>query len=549
MDARARGMGRVGERIFVVLVWTAVVLNFVKGLPHAVSELGFPYWTVNYSDGFIRRALVGTVAHELIRGNNSYEQRANVLGIHVAMTFAFWTMMFLWARHASRLDGSVRTERLVLVGGAGVFLSQLPSTSLALASYLDVFLLSLSAACAYHAIRGRYVVAGIIGAVGPFVHEGFLFLWLPIALLSARQLLRTPRGERRALLGRMAPLLSPVVAAALTMAFHSPSAAAHMIDKAPVDATIRQSFHVFQYGLKITDAFFILAKKYATYPGQVLLAMAFFLPPIVVTAVCAHALDAGRGRWKKALFTFVTTLAPCAILLIAWDLSRFLLWSGASAFFLLMSNATSAAKEVEGDARPKDVRAGVAPMLALAGLVLFSTGPHAYAYFEVVHVEYAAGPSLLRWTPAARLTYAFARVYNRFQFTGDWSSLEDGRCTAIAPGVEKIAPCSFVARPGQYVETRELRLAPGTYEATFRASPATAACPAKDPPVAAVMPHFFWRFEDIAADKRFTITEPTTTAITFVMDEEVSVMATVKVSIAPVDGCVRVDEIRLRRKD
>jgi hypothetical protein len=308
----------------------------------------------------------------------------------------------------------------------------------------------------------------------------------------------------------------------------------------PIASEVKESFRRDQFGLSIADALGTMAGKYAAMPEQLLLACAFFLPPIIVAALCAYAIDRDPVRWRRALFAFAVTFAPCAVLLVAWDLSRLLMWSGLGAFFLIVSNAKDA---------PPDARTTTrVPLVALAALAFLSTGPFVYAHFEGAWADYPAAPSFTRRTPAAKLTYAFLRLYNRRLFVRDWVSDDDGRCELDAPFVEKPGPCAFVMRSGQDIHTTDVWLEPGTYEANVQLAPAER-CPSNATPIASIVPNIFWRFGAPRSATRVSVTEPATTTIPFSIDAEESAIAQTEVRVSAVEGCFRVDRVSIVRTD
>jgi len=524
------------KRAWTFLLTTAVVANVVKGFPHSVQEMGFPYWTMTYDDGFIRRGLVGTLIHEFFVGFHPNDQRNIVLALHVTVYFAWIALLYLWARFVTA-SSDERTRACVLGGLAALLLSHFPTTVFLLCGYLDVILVALCVACAFSVERGKYKTAGVLAAIGPVVHDAFLFLWAPIALLELRELLRTPAAERRARLRTIAPLASALVAAALTMAFHSPSAAERMVAKAPVPPEIQDSFYKFQFGLHIRDALGLMWEKYTLQLDQFLLACAFFLPPILVTAACAYVLDRDTVRWRRILFTIAMLVAPTVVLAIAWDLSRFLLWSGMGAFLLLIRNARDPRKATAFDRRPL--------VAALAACVFFSTGPYVYAYFEAAFAEYSFAPSATRSTPAAFVTYRFLRIYNRKQFLRDFSSDEKGTCATVSLGGEKVAPCSFVLRPTNWAETKPLWFGPATYEVTITTSPTDLPCPSPTPPVASLTNYVYWRSGGLKPGIPVPISETGVTKARFTMTEEETGMARASVRIVGTEGCFRLDGIRV----
>jgi hypothetical protein len=83
-----------------------------------------------------------------------------------------------------------------------------------------------------------------------------------------------------------------------------------------------------------------------------LIAMAYFLPPTLAllwAALFCYAHRWTRG-WQTAVVAFVAAASPLAIVMIAWDLSRFLVWSTLAAALVLLGVGTSSLVATRADA-------------------------------------------------------------------------------------------------------------------------------------------------------------------------------------------------------
>lgn len=542
---RKRRLVHLGTGALLGAVVMAAVLNVLKGVHSDVQELGIPYWTMTYHEGFIRRGFVGTLVHPFIANYDLATQRKAITTVHELLVAAFCAVLLAWSCGVVRRAPTARVRTMVLIGTATLFLSELPTTVIALVGYLDILLLLFCVTGAYLANRGHYLASGLLALIGPLIHDAFVFLWAPVILITARRILRA-REEDRWRVARMAtPLLLPMVTAVLVVSFHSVTAGLHMIERAPVSEAVKESFRLYQFGLSTRGAFEIMRGKYAAIPEQFLLALAFFLPAPAVIATAANAIDRDPIRWRRAAFTVSVTAAPCMVLLVAWDLSRFLQWTVLSAFLLLLSNA--AEQTDEGVSHRSDepyLSFKKIDIFAIVTLALLSTGPHVYAYFEVAFTEFSTIPSIASMTrrmPIARLTYGFVRLYNRHQYVHRYVSSET--CTLEAPSSEHRESCTFILSSGQFAETKELWLEPGAYRATVRMSPIPVEC--AGPAMAAIRPNVFWPFGNSRPTTTFEVREPTSGTVTFTIDEEESALARVRLTASSISGCFRLDELRI----
>lgn len=547
------------------VVAAASALNLMKGMPGGIQAIGWPYWVLGYRHGFIRRGLVGTIFQALVGRAAVPEQHAWILRVHVLITLAMLSGLLLWAFRAAR-GASARVRVFVATGSAALLLSQFGPTVFSLAGYVDVILLALATATAALVDRQRYWAAGVLGAVGPFVHDGFLFPWLAVLLLAVRPvdasaLLPRVWDKRRAL--ELAPLALPVLASAFVIVAHSRSALDQSMAEVPaMDAGVRDSFFRYQYGLSTSGALEIMIGKYKAMPEQVALSAAMFLPPTVVIAACAVAIDRA-SRKAAALYAAMVSLAPLSILLVAWDLSRFLLWSAHAAFLLLLSNARRAretsADEAARSARAEPPLAGTTAIATtvVAALVAVSTGPHLYAYFEVAMASYGPSPSLLRDTLGARIAYAYLRTYNRKLFVESFAM--DRPCepeTFKAERERDARPdsCRFLVRDGGRVESKGLWLPAGAWVATVTTVATSTTSSSSDgpsetcaDPAGVLAVNVGWTF---GGDKIIVPIRPEGGRVqaTFDLTAEEAAMATVRVRTAATHGCFVVDDLRIERR-
>jgi hypothetical protein len=147
------------------------------------------------------------------------------------------------------------------------------------------------------------------------------------------------------LLAACSPCLPALVqiATALVLALHSPSAATAMVASAPLEEPIKDGLLRYQFGLHTADAVRIMIAHFRAWPMHVVLAAIAFLLPSVLVATCAAVIARRSGRfarWELAALVGCALL-PAAVLSVAWDLSRLLVWTMPTSMVVLHFVCTS----------------------------------------------------------------------------------------------------------------------------------------------------------------------------------------------------------------
>ena len=272
------------------------------------------------------------------------------------------------------------------------------------------------------------------------------------------------------------------------MKLHSDAALRATLDSFPLSPADREGLERYSYGLSLSGAFEATIRGFHDHPFNVLLGMLWVLPYSAVIAACAVALDVRPRRYAIGV-AVLTTLAPCLILLIAWDLSRFLVWSTFAAELALLAAVPAQAKDrvtstrateaqatdalddaaatrATERARPLSPRVAYACGAWLVTASILSTGPHVYLYFDSAFALWPFGPAVLDKTPGGVLGLAFTDLYNRGRPTT--YHLTEYRCepdfdrTHVTPHPEA---CQFDVDAHGSLETPVLYLPSGHYVA------------------------------------------------------------------------------------
>lgn len=294
-ETRAPGSGRAALVAGPLVLFALMLARWAMGLPGLCH---LPYWYLSYSEGFIRRAFVGTLTMPLLVGRPLGEVMAIVAAFGGAASIALLAIL---------VAGSGRQRALDAIPLAFVFSSALPSLARDLGT-LDPFLV-LAAVAAFLLTERGSLAAPALCAVAPLIHEGALFLLMP--LLGGLFVLRP---ERRALAVAGA-FAAGIAALALwlfsTTDFAWPAGMAMPVGREFVEWELGQRFHLFVPAIT---------------PDIVLFAIA----PCALMA----ALAGRRAGRLRAAGVVAGALLTWSVTAIAYDNERLFAWGPVTAFLL-----------------------------------------------------------------------------------------------------------------------------------------------------------------------------------------------------------------------
>src|SRR5271157_3202917 len=198
----------------IALVLAAIGVGAaLRAWQHTPALWGLPFWQVTYGDGFIRRGLVGTIFQGLVGDLSSAAQgRAVVTIAHallVALILAFAAWIGILAARATSTTHALALGLLALpIVGSSLF----PTLAFT-PGYLDVVMLGFALGSAALLARGWVLPAGIVAAIAPFIHEMFVDLWIPLAVLGWALVRRGGDGRPgwRVVVGLAAPFVTTLV--------------------------------------------------------------------------------------------------------------------------------------------------------------------------------------------------------------------------------------------------------------------------------------------------------------------------------------------------
>lgn len=363
------------------------VLGIVRGSASVINPHVFSYYVINYEVGLIRRGLVGEVWSWFLPQGDLRAIRSILLAYYWPLVAVLFLSLLCWV-----MTIELRRRDFLFSGLFAVFLaSQFMPTLAYDVGFLDVFVFLLVVAATAALAGRRYAVVAFAGAIGPFIHEGFLFYWLPVIVVG----LWEERSLRRGIV-----LALPLASVVCIYLFASKEIAIAQMSASPLPDPDKQEAIAQQFGQTLLTNLVMIAIKYRNYPVNVLAAIAFFtLPALAIIGVYATA----RRQMAAMIVLALSAAGPLLLLTIAWDLSRFLV---ASVFTVLI--ATLYMETVRPAPRATWLLPTACATLAFALVQV----PFTYAYFEVAKVA-DVGPESLRNGPVGRLTQKAVAFYSR----------------------------------------------------------------------------------------------------------------------------------------
>jgi hypothetical protein len=364
-------------------------LSYYKGYNPVIQGWGQPYWVVNYSHGLIKRGLLGQVFSFLFHADDLNRHWAAVLVLHSATALSLLAALLLWVREC-------RADRVLVAVVALFATSQFAPTLAYLTGYLDVYLYTMFLVGALLCVYERYLVTALLGLIGPFIHESFLFVWLPLVILLFGE-----GSAPRTVVGRTGVVGTAVVATAVVYVLHSQDAAVAVMAAAPLDQGIKDGMLQNQFSQTITSLLRIMRDHYRNNLRNVAVSWVFFGLP-TATLLWVYL----RGRMldaQRRVLILLAALSPLSILIFAWDLSRFLVGATFSALVVVLY--------VEARWRPVRVDPRGYLLPAWVVCAFYFLAPFVYAYFEVASVINAGLLPLNHWPVTRFVSWVFTALY------------------------------------------------------------------------------------------------------------------------------------------
>jgi len=314
----------------------AGVVNIFKGLQPAVVEGSQFYWLLAYDYGFIRRALIGTLLRPAMRRWTFDAVAPWIVVAHAGACLAIVAICLVFFQQAVNRERSSTTRATLTCALLVLMSSEWLATLAHDVGYVDVYLVLTALIGFALVLDGRYLTAAALTAAAPLIHEAFIFLWAPVAVLLVWSCLATRSGIGR----KLAAAAASAVTTLGVVFLQNEAAAARAIDALPVSGRIRDGLKAFEIEQTLQSSFHEMVSR--QFPGNAVhveVAAAYFLIPSA--AILWAAAFCYWGRWERPWTTLAVlaaaTLSPLGVLLVAWDLSRFLVWSNFAAAIAIVA--------------------------------------------------------------------------------------------------------------------------------------------------------------------------------------------------------------------
>lgn len=546
---KRRAWHRRGALVATALLLAATFLvTYLKGFNTGMQVWGEFYWYVDYSLGFIRRGLVGTLvwpirAAMLPFGHGAFN--AVMVGLYHAVSAVALAALPGWLLF-SRLRDLGPRPAFWAIAGAAVFCAS-PAVAIAgyNSGYIDNLLMLLALLGALAIARSRFWLATAIGTAAALVNEAAVFLWMPLGLL----VVCGPdfRMDRKAWLPLLAAA-APLVGIAAILAFETGDAARRLIESLHFGDDMKRTLIEMQYGQSAAGQVRTQLAYLADYTFGFSVSALVTQPAtlaIAIAAVLVQTISGARlfaSRWGVAAPSLAFAFAPFSLLVFSWDLSRMMAWTNYSAAMLLLLSVLAAAKAGEPAPRRGGLRHRFAGGLLAATFLACLGAPMFYSYFQSAALRTGALPSALYDHSPLSAWSAVAVAYQ----PGDYPDLAQPRdlsCDLTADGAERQqtgTACSHRLAAGSAVHGPKLSVREGIYAATYRyaAEPGCAAGRVRLEAAGGGR---------ILAGREAEIAAPAEVALEFEVRGGTVLSRDLRLHAAALDGCLVLDALDVRR--
>jgi hypothetical protein len=376
----------------VAMVVAGGVLAGLKGIHSVVLPYGLPFWQVTYSSGPMRRALVGTVFQALYGSLDAGQQSRLIIETTVTVALAIIVGVAIWLGLLVQYAQTRAQAVWIVLVAMPIVCSSLFTTLVFETGYMDGLLVLVALVCAMLLARRHYWPACALAAAAPFVHEMFIYLWVPVAVFGVALAVRGSTVRRVA--ARVGGLAVPFVSEAVVVLGSSRAAAAEQIRlNVTGSPTFKAGLLNYQYTQTLGSALHSMQWLQADYwwPTEPLAVLYFCWPAIV--AVTAYMILRHRALdWLTRTALVSALVSPWLMVAVASDMSRLLVLANATTVIVILGLESTIGHGPIRRASP----AWIAVFAALTVLALET--PFVYAWLNTSN-EYSNGPVRSVLTP------------------------------------------------------------------------------------------------------------------------------------------------------
>lgn len=303
-----------------------------KGGHTFVIPHGAYYWVLDYSQGLIKRGLAGEVFHWFIPDDQAglNDQLAVILVLHYLAVFSLALIAARMGVLATLLaEGAGRRTGVALTYGLLLTSPILPAQA-SLTGYMDPWVFLLTVAGAWVTLRVSHWAGPPFLIASMLLNEGTCFLVFPILVFAVS--LAAP-GARAGLAATGLLALSVLVTGLLLelhkvpdRTYFEPRWFAQGLGASFVDDLYGLQFHQ-SVSSALPSIWEMISENRRFFFLALGVAFAIAVVPVITGLLFVH--DAGaesRLPGYTGTVFILATLAPLAVLLLAYDYSRFLNW-------------------------------------------------------------------------------------------------------------------------------------------------------------------------------------------------------------------------------
>ncbi|MEO8678825.1 MAG: hypothetical protein ABI665_07255 [Vicinamibacterales bacterium] len=334
LGATAASRGRAARALLASFMLAGVV-GVWKGLAPALDPRKEFYWLFSYQYGFIRRGLMGTLVHPLLKVWSFADLKPMIIGAHVIACVAIIVALQMFFQDAVRRNQRWEARITLALSFLCLMGSPLMPVLAHDAGYVDVYLMAVVLTALWFVVHERYVAAALTVVIGPLIHEGFVFLWCPVAIMLAWSCAMLKADRAKKLILAAVPFLCTVG----VIWYHDQTALRLSMAAWPASDEVKGAHMAYTFGQTLHSSFDHMSRyEFPGHWGNFMIAVAYSLVPslLLLWAAVFCYWQRWTARWPTLLVAVAATLSPLPIVALGWDLSRFLSWSNLAAAIVLI---------------------------------------------------------------------------------------------------------------------------------------------------------------------------------------------------------------------
>lgn len=303
----------------------AGLFNVLKGLNPYLEPSAEFYWLFTYGHGFIKRGFIGTLVHPLVAAFSFERLKPVIVGAHVVACLGIIFMLQVLFRTVITRQSQKDIRLTMILAFLCLMCSPLMPVLAHDTGHVDAYLMALALGGFSLILRERYGAAMLITIIGPLIHEAFIFLWAPVAVML---LWSSVTAEKRRT-AKLTMVILPIVCVAAVAFFHNRDALLLAMNAWPADDFIKSGHLRYTFDATLLSRMeHMRLYEYRGHAANLAVSLLYFLLPALLllwTALFSFR-HKWEDRWTTPTVAAIATLVPVSILLVAWDLSRFLSW-------------------------------------------------------------------------------------------------------------------------------------------------------------------------------------------------------------------------------